>query len=119
MVKKILVVDDEQDIRKMAKGCLEDEGYEVILAVDGDECLKILKTKKPDLILLDILMPGPKVEDVIEQINNIKIIMFTVITAQEKLHLARHPKVIDYIEKPFDLPILIGKVKKALGDKND
>ena len=57
-MKTILVVDDEQNIRFLYKEELEDEGYQVSVAATGEEALKILDTKTPDLIVLDIKMPG-------------------------------------------------------------
>ena len=68
-MKTILVVDDEQNIRFLYKEELEDEGYQVSVAATGEEALKILDTKTPDLIVLDIKMPGM---DGIELMRKIK-----------------------------------------------
>ena len=57
MTKTILVVDDEPDIRQSVKTILEVNGYGVVTAVDGDDCLQKVSEYKPDLILLDIMMP--------------------------------------------------------------
>ena len=68
MAKKIMVVDDEPDIRATVKTVLEKNGYKVVTAVDGDDCLKKLKKEKPDLILMDIMMPGTPVREVVPTI---------------------------------------------------
>ena len=73
MAKKIMVVDDEADIRSSVKTILEKEGYEVITAVNGDDCLKKLEKGKPDLILLDIMMPGTPVREIVKKIKEVKI----------------------------------------------
>ncbi len=69
MKKKIMVVDDEENIRFLYKEELSDEGYDVILASSGKEALDLLKTSRPDLITLDIKMPGM---DGIETLRKIK-----------------------------------------------
>jgi len=66
MPKTIMIVDDEADIRETIKTILEREGYNTILAIDGDDCLKKLETVKPNLILLDIMMPGTPVRDIVK-----------------------------------------------------
>ena len=58
MTKTIMIVDDEPSIRTSLEGVLEDEGYKVICASDGNEALKTIEEEMPDLILLDIWMPG-------------------------------------------------------------
>ena len=58
IMPKIMAVDDEESILELIKAVLEAENYEVITASSGDECLEKLKTVKPDLILLDMMMPG-------------------------------------------------------------
>ena len=77
--KTILVVDDEADIRDSVKMILEPNGYKVLTATDGDDCLKILKQKTPDLILLDIMMPGTPVGEVVKKIKDIKIAYMSVV----------------------------------------
>ena len=58
MAKKIMVVDDEEDLLILVKGVLESEGYTVSTKKNGQECLASVKTEKPDLIILDMMMPG-------------------------------------------------------------
>lgn len=65
-MKTILVVDDEPDIRESVKNILETQGYKVLNVTDGQSCLKTLCELTPDLILLDIMMPGTPVEEIIK-----------------------------------------------------
>ncbi len=58
MAKRILIVDDSEDTRRIFSDALTAEGYEVILATDGDEALRMVGWARPDLILLDVMMPG-------------------------------------------------------------
>jgi len=117
MPKTIMVVDDEPDIRETVKLILEKNGYKVITAVNGDDCLKKLKTNKPDLILLDIMMPGTPVKDVVPKIKNIKIAYLSVVRVgeAEKEDLMSSKNIVDFIQKPFDIGTLLKKIKKLVG----
>jgi len=116
MAKTIMVVDDEEDIRSTVKTVLEKNGFSVITAINGDDCLKQLKTKKPDLVLMDIMMPGTPVRDVVPQIKG-KVIYLSVVRVSEaeKIDLLHSKNVIDFIQKPFDINELVRRVKKAVG----
>ena len=118
MKKKVLVVDDEKDIRTSIQAILEKQGYEVKTAIDGDDCLKILKGYNPDLILMDIMMPGTSVKEVVKKIKGIKISYLSVvrITEAEKENLMSK-NIIGFIQKPFDIEELANKVKYFLGAK--
>lgn len=109
-----MVVDDEEDNRKAVKLVLEKNGYSVTTAIDGDDCLRLLKDEKPDLILMDIMMPGTPVIEVVDQIKNIKIAYLSVVRTSEaeKEQLLKNKNVVDFIQKPFDINELIQKVKK-------
>jgi CheY-like chemotaxis protein len=119
--KKIMVVDDEEHILELVKAILETEGYEVITAASGPEALEQLKKAKPDLILLDMMMPGMSGRETCEKIRanpktkNLKVAFVTVARFSEvgkevlsKMH------VLDYITKPFDNKDLVNRVKKLL-----
>jgi len=86
---EILLVDDELDIAFLTKKLLENAGHSVKLARDGTECLKILTDEDPDLILLDIMMPGENGWEVCRKIKanektkNTPVVMFTVRTSRE------------------------------------
>lgn len=117
-MKTILVVDDEPDVRESVKMILERRGYRVITAVDGDDCLDRLNEESPDLILLDIMMPGTPVTDVVKKIKGIKIVFMSVVRISEarKKGLCEQDNVIDFIQKPFDVGDLIGRVELILGE---
>ncbi len=121
MAKKIMAVDDEEHIVELVKVLFEQEGYEVITALNGKECLDKLKTVKPDLILLDMMMPGMSGREVCEKIRedpktkNLKIAFLTVARFSETgKDVLKKMKVIDYITKPFDNDDLIKRVKKIV-----
>ncbi len=116
MVKTILVVDDEPDIRDSVKLILEVNGYKVVTANDGDECLKILKEVKPDLILLDIMMPGTPVEEIVKQIKNINIAFMSVVRISDarKRGLCSQDNVVDFFQKPFNVSDLVDRVALIL-----
>jgi CheY-like chemotaxis protein len=117
MPKTIMVVDDEENIRALAEALLGEAGYKVILAVNGGDCLKKLKNQKPDLILMDIMMPGIPVKEVVKKIRNIRIAYFSVVAVSEaeKQALSKQKNVVGYIQKPFDNQDLIKKVREFAG----
>jgi len=117
MKKTVMIVDDEPDIRKTVKVLLEKEGYNVITAVNGDDCLKKLKRDRPELILMDIMMPGLPVKDVVKQIKETKIAYLSVVRVSEaeKEELLGQPNIVDFIQKPFDIQELVKRVKKLAG----
>ena len=119
MTKKIMVVDDEPDILLTLSRMLEISGYSVIKASSGDDCLKKLNETKPDLVLLDIMMPEMSGWDVAAKIkekpewNNIPIIFLTAkgdVMSVGMGSLAAE----DYIVKPFDIEDLKERVGKIL-----
>ena len=113
MVKTILVVDDEPDIRQSVKMILEKNGYIVITAEDGDECLDVIKQTKPDLILLDIMMPGTPVAEIVKQISDIKIAFMSVVRISDarKKGLTAQENIVDFFQKPFNVTDLIDRVE--------
>ncbi|MBI4020009.1 MAG: response regulator [Candidatus Aenigmarchaeota archaeon] len=117
MAKTIMVVDDESDIRESVRTILETNGYSVITAVDGDDCLRKLRSAKPDLILMDVMMPGTPVREVISRIKGTKIAYFTVVRTSdiEKERLLKTPNVVGFIQKPFELEDLLKAVKRLVG----
>ena len=119
MTKTILVVDDEPDIRESVKLILEVNGYNVITANDGDDCLKKLKEVKPNLILLDIMMPGTPVDEIIKQITNIKIAFMSVVRISDarKKGLCMQENIVDFFQKPFNVSDLVDRVGLILNEK--
>jgi DNA-binding response OmpR family regulator len=114
VAKTIMIVDDEEDVRTTVETILKKNGYRVITASNGDDCLKKLKTEKPDLILLDTMMPGMPVKEVIKKIKDTKIAYFTVVrtTEAEKKDLLKSKNIVDFIQKPFDMNEFLERVKK-------
>lgn len=118
MTKTIMVVDDEADVRSSIKTVLEKQGYEVITASSGDDCLKKLEAgDKPGLILMDIMMPGTAVKDVVSKIKGIKILYFSSvkISDEEKIDLEGAGNVVGFMQKPFDVNEFVRKVKSLTG----
>ena len=118
MQKTILVVDDEPDIRQSVKQILEVNGYTVETAVDGDDCLKKLNELTPDLILMDIMMPGTPVGDVVKQITDIKIAFMSVVRISDarKRGLCTQDNIVDFFQKPFNVSDLIDRVELVLSE---
>lgn len=114
--KKVLVVDDEPDTLELVKLVLESGGFEVMLANNGMEALAQIETIKPDIVLLDIMMPDMDGWDVFRKIrernSDIPIAILTAKAQNIDKLLGLHVlKADDYITKPFGKNELIGKVK--------
>ncbi len=108
-----MVVDDEEDIRTTVKTVLEKEGYKVETAISGDDALKKVTTVKPDLILLDIMMPGTPVRDIVPKLGSKVAYLSVVRTSEaEKEDLMKSKNIVDFIQKPFDIKDLVARVKK-------
>jgi two-component system OmpR family response regulator len=118
MSKTIMVVDDEEDIRSTIKTVLEKKGYTVITASNGKDCLEKLESgDKPELILLDIMMPGIPVKEIVPKIKGIKILYFSSVkmSDEEKKDLEKAGNVVGFIQKPFDINDFVKKVKSLVG----
>ncbi len=118
MPKKILVVDDEPDIRESVKMILQKNGYNVDTAEDGDQCLEKVKKETPDLILLDIMMPGTPVSEIVKQITDIKIAFMSVVRISDarKRGLTSQDNIVDFFQKPFNVTDLIDRVELILSE---
>lgn len=117
---KILVVDDELPIRELIKYNLQKEGFSVITAEDGTTALKYVKEEKPDLIVLDLMLPGLAGFDVCRVLRNdpttekIPIIMATAKTEDSDIIAGLELGADDYITKPFSPKILVARVNSVL-----
>ncbi len=118
---KIMLVDDEPDIRYLMKRKLEIEQYEVVEADSGEECLDTIKQEKPDLILLDIMMPGMSGWETLECIKEMEdtaeilVIIFTVMdVTPEAMSKKEELGFVDYIVKPFDYNDLLKRIQMAI-----
>lgn len=118
--KRVLIVDDEQDIVESVKFSLELEGIECIEAYDGEEALALAKREKPDLIILDIMMPkmnGYKVARLLKfdaSYKDIPIIMLTARTQDKDVKLGEETGADEYVRKPFEMDDLVKTVGKYL-----
>jgi DNA-binding NtrC family response regulator len=119
-IKTVLVVDDDPDIRESIKMVLEVNGYNVITAIDGDQCLEKLNETKPDLILLDIMMPGTPVGEIVKKIKDVKIAFMSIVrkSDMENRGLCAQDNVVDFFQKPFNVRDMVNKIERILeGEK--
>jgi two-component system nitrogen regulation response regulator NtrX len=114
----ILVVDDEEGIRRSLKGVLEDEGYRVILAEDGDKALSLMEEESPDLVLLDIWMPGKDGMVVLEEIRRgwpmLPVVMISGHGSVDLAVRATKLGAYDFVEKPLSLDKVLLTLRNAL-----
>lgn len=119
-MKKILIVDDHPDNVFILQDRLEREGYEVITAYDGETGLKKTMDESPDLILLDVMMPGMSGYEVCSKImetestKNIPVILVTALTDAQDVKEGLLAGAFDYIKKPFNRIELLARVNSAL-----
>jgi DNA-binding NtrC family response regulator len=115
---KLLVVDDEHLIRWSLEQNLKKQGYDVVTAGSGEDALQLMREEQPDLVLLDIQLPGISGIDVLEKIKeydeDIIVIMVTANSGLENAVKAMRHGAYDYINKPFNLDELSILVRKAL-----
>lgn len=113
-MKKILIVEDEEDIQELLKFFLEDNDYQTMIASDGIEAIDTFHRFQPDMILLDIMIPkidGYAVCELIRKESKIPIIMITALS-DETNQLKGFDLLIDgYVTKPFSMPILLRKIQ--------
>ena len=117
MTRKILVVDDEQKIVDIVRAYLEREGFRVVTAYDGETALKVFRQEKPDLIVLDLMLPKLSGHDVCRAVRKESDVPIIMLTARDELT----DKVVglelgadDYLTKPFEGRELVARVKAIL-----
>ncbi len=119
----ILVLDDDQKNIQVLAGALDEHGYEHALFLSAKKALNFLTIEKPDLILLDVLMPEMDGYDVCREIKNdkanqnIPIIFLTAKTESEDLVKGFELGCVDFIRKPFKIPEMLARVKTHIGFK--
>ncbi|MFV9676082.1 MAG: response regulator [Methanosarcinales archaeon] len=119
--KTVMVVDDEPDVLLSVAQILESNNYRTIKAKDGYECLECLKEETPDVLLLDIMMPGLTSKEILARIaeesslSQVKIIFLTAVHSQEAEEggLLASKQVVDFIEKPFTVRRMLDAIEKA------
>lgn len=118
--EKILIVDDENHIVELLKYNLESNGYKTVCALNGIDALGIINDKKPDLILLDVMLPGMDGYDVCKEIKknreteSIPVIMLTAKGDEFDKILGLELGADDYITKPFSVRELLARIKAVL-----
>ena len=116
-LKKIFIVDDDVYIGDMLEEILTKEGYSVSRAYSGTEAALLLSGNKPDLVLLDLMLPGLSGEKVLEKIKDIPVIIVSAKTdVNDKVNLLLGGAA-DYITKPFDTKELLARITVQLRDK--
>ncbi len=122
-MKKILIVDDEPNLMVLLESRLKIQGYEVIMASDGQAGLETAKRCKPDLIILDLMLPkmdGYKVCGLLKndtRYAKIPIILFTARIQESDRQMAKELGADAYVTKPFDPKILLAKIEELLSPK--
>lgn len=118
-MKTILIIDDDVYIGDMLSEALGQEGYGVLRAYSGTEAVMILDTKKPDLVLLDLMLPGLSGEEVLPRIKGIPVIVLSAkADAGSKVSLLLGGAQ-DYVTKPFDLSELMARIAVQLRQAGD
>lgn len=113
-MSEIMVIDDDVYINNMLKETLSGEGYEVYSAYSGTEAELMLKNQNPDLILLDLMLPGITGEELITRIKNIPVIVISAkADTNDKVNLLLNGAE-DYVTKPFDMEELLARIKVRL-----
>lgn len=125
---KVLLIDDDPDLHTLVKKILDPKSYEVVSAYDGYEGLSKVVEERPDLIILDVIMPGKhgfevchelKTDEKYHFFSNIPVLMLTVYPEdREKMHLSMREGMMmeaeDYLQKPVDPQELLNRVEELL-----
>ncbi len=113
---QILVIDDELAIRDFVRSFLEDEGYSVLVGRDGADALHLIRAHRPDLVLMDVMMPGLSGREVVRQLHEHPV--YAAIPVILMSAAARWDQAVDapvqFLSKPFDLDRLLGMITGAL-----
>ncbi|MCS7038456.1 MAG: response regulator transcription factor [Anaerolineae bacterium] len=114
---RILIIEDEPDLRKTLKMNLKEQGYKVFTAADGQEGLEKARSKAPDLILLDLMLPGLdglSLLRAVRQQSDVPVLVLTARTADMDKIIGLESGADDYITKPFSLGELLARVRALL-----
>ena len=113
-MKTIAIIDDDIHIGDILREVLVQEGYSVLRAYSGTEALYLLSQNKPDLVLLDLMLPGLSGEEVLPHIENIPVIVLSAkVDVQDKVNLLLGGAA-DYMTKPFDTKELLARITVQL-----
>jgi two-component system response regulator RegX3 len=114
---RVLVVEDEQSLREPLVYLLEKEGYEVLEAADGNAALDLFRENNPDIVLLDLMMPGMSGNEVcrvIRQTSNVPVIMLTAKDSEIDKVVGLEIGADDYVTKPYSTRELLARMKAVL-----
>jgi len=113
----IMAVDDEETLLKLLRVNLTVDGYDVITAPDGSSALTMLEEREPDLVLLDIMMPGLdgfQTLDLMRQRSDVPVIMLTARCEKETVQDTLGLGADDYVTKPFSIQVLAARIRAKL-----
>jgi DNA-binding response OmpR family regulator len=119
---KIMIVDDENDLREMLNLMLHEEGFETLTAANGEDFLAKIDIFRPDLVTLDVMMPGLTTREIMEKLKEKKtkpkIILLTIVRySEEEKQKLYQMGIVDYVTKPFELDDLIDKIHNHIPRK--
>jgi DNA-binding response OmpR family regulator len=123
MNRKILVVDDELDILDLVRITLKSGRYDVVTATSGEEALQLISQEKPNLVLLDVVLPGLSGLELCRRLKRdpttyspIKVVLFTALGTEVDTMLEKRDKADGYLAKPFSSKTLLGLMERLLVD---
>jgi DNA-binding response OmpR family regulator len=117
--KRVLVVDDEPAILKILGIKLRISGYDVVTASSGEEALALIRSTRPDIILLDVIMPGIDGFEVLQQVRAVSELPVIVFSARpENGHRAFTLGASDFLAKPLDVEEMVGRIGRLLGQES-
>jgi diguanylate cyclase (GGDEF)-like protein len=120
MTKRILIADDEQSVRQLLELVLRSQGYEVLIAQNGDQLVRMAQERVPDLVLVDLMMPHLDGYEAIRQLRNdtrtahLPMIILTAKSTPDDVVTGFETGADDYITKPFNIPELLARIKGHL-----
>ena len=119
---KILVIEDEANLQKLVKANLTASGYKVFVAGSGEEGFRLAQQEHPNLILLDLRLPGMSGWDTLmilkndQRLQKVPVIIMTATVPQDQEYKFPGMRTAGYLVKPFEVDELLGKVKQVLGE---
>lgn len=121
-MRKLLIVDDEEGVRSLVRMTLQSESYEILEASDGTRALELAREHRPELILLDIAMPGVSGLEVCEELkrdpetSGVTVVMLTARAQEVDRGRGEEAGADDYFTKPFSPMALLEKVEQVFGE---